>query len=474
MPGGHFARSIAVSNAAILVLARNEGNNPPGMVDSINLSAGTISVLPTLGVYVNAVSPTGVLASSPSGGNILLTSPDGNVMLYAASANTFIASRHDFSELSGAFAASDYGSYVAGNSILDASIVPVGVVNPSTLLTSGFTFINQGGYMTSAASSSAAGAMLRMVSPQAGTAAPVLISEAPLLPTADNPGSVGYGVYGAGSMSNHAVNSFARTVAPLASSGTIAVLSTSGITILPSNYSASAPAVSITAITSAADGTPPVATGGLVTIYGQNMSAASLTARSMPLSTALGNSCLGVNGLPIPLLYVSPGQINAQLPVNLAGSATLTMHTPAGISNNYNFTVQQAAPSVFISGAGTSTELATVVRDDNNQLVTPTNPIHRKGKDTVTIYLTGMGQTSPAIQAGQPAPSNPLSAAAIQPTITLGGSALSVSYAGLAPGEVGVNQINAAVPSDVPDGISVPLVITQGGAATTVYVRVVD
>ena len=401
MPGGHFARSIAVSNSAILVLARNEGNVPPGAVDSVNLTSGTISMLPTLGVYQNSVSPSAVLASSPSGGNVLLASPDGNVMLYSASSNSFVASRHDFSALSGAFAASDYGSYVIGNSIFDASVVPSGSVSQSTNPTSGFTFVDSGGYLASAASASAAGAMLRVNSMQSGNAAPLLIAEAPLLPTTDNANAAaGWGTYGSGSISIHAATSFARTVAPLASAGTVILLSTSGLTVLPYNYSMGAPSASISGIVIAADGTSAVAPGGLITIYGQNMSPSSMAAGSIPLSTALGNSCLGVNGQPIPLLYVSPQQMNAQLPFNISGSATLTVHTPGGISNNYNFTVQQTAPSIFIGNAS-GTEIATVVRNNNNQLVTPTNPIHQKAKDAITIYLTGMGATSPSIQAGR-------------------------------------------------------------------------
>jgi len=170
---------------------------------------------------------------------------------------------------------------------------------------------------------------------------------------------------------------------------------------------------------------------------------------------------------------VSSQQINAQLPFNVSGSATITMHTPAGISNNYNFTVQQTAPSVFMSGsAGPETGLATIFRDNNNQLVTPTNPIY--WKDTITIYLTGMGQTSPSIPAGQPAPGNPLATAAIQPSVTLGGTGLPVTYAGLVPGGVGLYQINATVPSGLAGGLSVPLVISQGGASTTLHVRVVN
>ncbi len=480
MPGGHFARSIAasnVSNASILALARNEGiASPAGVVDSINFAASTAAPLATLGVFENLLATsTGVLTSSPSGGDILLAEPNGIVALYTAAANTFVNSRQDFTSLSGAFAASDYGSYVVGNSSLDSSLVPSGAISPSTLPTSGFTFVGAGGYLASAASASSAGSILQVPSlPNSGTATPVTLVEAPLLPVAaGSPGSSIYGTYGSGSTSIYAATSFTRTVAPLASSGTLVLLSTSGLTVLPANYSTGLATPSITAVVSAADGTPPVAPGGLISIYGQNMSQIRMADSGLPLATSLGNSCLGVNGLAIPLLYVSPQQINAQLPFNASGSATLTLHTPGGTSNNFLFNIQATAPSVFQSGsAGPDTGLATIIRNANNQLVTPTNPINPK--DSLTIYLTGMGQTTPPILAGQPAPVNPLSAAAVQPVITLGGSALSVSYAGLAPDEVGVYQINATVPFGVPTGLAVPLVISQGGASTTLNVRVVQ
>ena len=72
-----------------------------------------------------------------------------------------------------------------------------------------------------------------------------------------------------------------------------------------------------------------------------------------------------------------------------------------------------------------------------------------------------------------PAPSDPLPSAIIQPTLTLGGVALDVQYAGLVPGSVGLYQINATVPRSVPLGLSIPLVISQGGRSTTLDVRVV-
>jgi uncharacterized protein (TIGR03437 family) len=193
----------------------------------------------------------------------------------------------------------------------------------------------------------------------------------------------------------------------------------------------------------------------------------------IPLPTALADSCLSVNGSPVPLLFVSSQQINAQLPYNVAGSSTLTIYTHGGISNNYFFTAQPTAPSVFMSAsAGPETGLAAIVRTANNQLITPTNPINPK--DTIVIFLTGMGMTTPQVTAGLPAPQSPLAAANVAPIVTLGGTPLTISYAGLSPDEVGVYQINATVPAGVPQGLNIPLTINQGGAATTINVRVVN
>ena len=104
--------------------------------------------------------------------------------------------------------------------------------------------------------------------------------------------------------------------------------------------------------------------------------------------------------------------------------------------------------------------------------MTPTNPVHPN--DTLIIFLTGMGQTTPQVASGMPSPSSPLALANITPNVTLGGAPLSLSYAGLVPGEVGVYQINATVPLGVPQGLTIPLNIDQGGSSTTLNVRVVN
>jgi minor extracellular serine protease Vpr len=105
-------------------------------------------------------------------------------------------------------------------------------------------------------------------------------------------------------------------------------------------------------------------------------------------------------------------------------------------------------------------------------MVTPSNPVHKN--DVLIVYLTGLGLTNPAIGDGSPGPSDPLASAILAPTVTLGGASLPLMYAGMAPGEVGVYQINVKVPSSVPTGLSIPFMIRQGGMDTTISVRVVD
>jgi uncharacterized protein (TIGR03437 family) len=202
------------------------------------------------------------------------------------------------------------------------------------------------------------------------------------------------------------------------------------------------------------------------------MAPVNLATKEVPLPTALADSCLTVNGVPMPVLFVSSNQINGQLPFNVDGSATMTLRTPGGISDNFKFSILPTAPSIFRTGsAGPETGLATITRSDNGQLVTPTNPLHPG--DSITIWATGLGRTSPPIDSGAPAPSDPLPTAIIAPTVQIGGATMNVDYAGLVPGSVGLYQINATVPKSAPVGLEIPLVVNQGGMSTSLSVRVV-
>ncbi|HXS97876.1 MAG TPA: hypothetical protein VN736_24925 [Candidatus Limnocylindrales bacterium] len=472
LPSSHYGMSVAQSNSAMLVVIENDSggadcNQTTCAVDRVDAGSFCAYHPSTLGVFSNdnATFPsTSVVSASPDQRSIMLASPNGAVMLYSADRDTFILSRQDFSGLSGAYAVSSSASspesgpsfqprYIIGDNVFNAALVPQGTMDTSLGKTVGFTFTGTGGYRLLGTTATAAGVIQKVpdvMNPSANYS-PVATAEAPVLSSKNQP--------------------FTRTVAPMNSG--IALLTVSGFTVLAQDYDAAIAPPRIDAVVNTADGTKPVAPGGLISIYGGYLSPITAATKTIPLPTALANSCLVVNGIPLPLLFVSTSQINAQLPYSVSGSATLSVHTPGGISDSFNFPVQTAAPSVFLTGsAGPQTGLAAIIRADNNQLVTPTNPVHPK--DTVVIYLTGMGSTYPSVDTGMPAPMSPLASASIPPTVTLGGAPLTVLFAGLVPGEVGVYQINATIPPGVPQGLEIPLTIDQGGSATTLTVRVVN
>jgi uncharacterized protein (TIGR03437 family) len=250
------------------------------------------------------------------------------------------------------------------------------------------------------------------------------------------------------------------------------MLGPSGLTVIPLNFDAAVSIPVIAGVANAADG-GPAASGGLISIWGSNLAPAPAVAGAPPWPYVLGEVCATVNSEPLPLFRVSPTEIGAQLPTTVSGTVPLVLQTPGGASASFLFNVQGAAPAIFHSGtSGDQTGLATVVRLKNNDLVTFTNPIHPD--EMITIYLTGMGQTTPDVRSGDPAPFDPLALVVTPPIVAIGMTQLEVTYAGLTPGEAGVYQINAYVPHGIADAVQTPLTITQGSASTVAYVRVVN
>ncbi len=201
---------------------------------------------------------------------------------------------------------------------------------------------------------------------------------------------------------------------------------------------AARPAVSEGGIVNAASFTAPVAPGSLISIFGAGFDGATVQ----------------VNGVAAPLIVVTPGQINAQLPYEISpGPATLQVTTPAGTSAPATFTVASVAVGVF-TFPGTDRAIS--------------DPVSAGG--VLVLWVTGYGAVSPAVPTGRSAPLDALSFASATPTVTIGGVPATVQFSGLAPGFIGLGQLNIHVPAGVPFGDVVPVVI-QGGKPVTVTVR---
>ncbi|MGH7752071.1 MAG: hypothetical protein ACREN5_04580, partial [Gemmatimonadales bacterium] len=265
---------------------------------------------------------------------------------------------------------------------------------------------------------------------------------------------------------------FLRSLAALRN-GTLVSLSTSGLVELPGSFDAGIAVPRVAAITNAADFGEALGGGGLISIFGQNLAPRTASAGSLPLPTVLADTCVTINGLRLPLLFASPTQINAQLPFDLAGQAATVLHTTGGLSDIFHAQIQPAAPAIFrLNVAGQTGTFPAVIRSRNNLLTTLSNPL--RPNEAFIIFATGLGAVGPAVDAGVGAPTAPLANTLTRPVVLLGDTPASLLFAGLAPGFVGLYQINALVPADAPLGTQIPLTVVAGGITTTVSVRVVE
>jgi uncharacterized protein (TIGR03437 family) len=451
MPSGHYPRSVASGAGTTLVASRVAG--PEHKISRVDFASRTATELPTLDVFQNNININTVLLASPNGAKIVGASADGTTLLFDGNSNSFVTSRKDVPTLLGTYAAAAFDQFVVGNFILNGSLVPIRRLAPDTQLTHGFAFADNTGFRLTSQGVDGPGSLQRVAFPSGTAQIGTRLIESPLLSSPTQP--------------------FLRTVAPLFSRNNIVLLTISGFTVVPWNYDAATVAPKISRVTNLADGATSIAPGSLVKIQGTDLSPVRQATSERPLPTALGESCITVNGLPIPLILVSNTEINAQIPFEITGTATLILRTPGGVSDNFNLQVAPTAPSVFRAMvAGLDSPVPTIVNGRNGLLVTGSNPVKRG--DSIVIYLTGMGKTNPPVDSGIAAPSNPLAKTISEPTVLLGGRELPVVYAGLTPGEVGVYQINANIPFDVPTGFSIPLVINQGGVLTNLEVRVIN
>ena len=218
------------------------------------------------------------------------------------------------------------------------------------------------------------------------------------------------------------------------------------------------PSLSPMGIVNAASDQPNLAPGSLFTIFASGLSADITAAAGVPWATSVEGISVLINGVAAPLAYVSPTQINAQVPYEIApGPAQLTIQSNGTAADPVALTIRAAAPGIFVDASG---HAAAVNQDGTlNQQATPA-----PAGSVISIYLTGQGAADPPVASGAAAPGDPLSNAAAQTTATIGGVPAAVSFAGLAPGFVGLTQVNLQVP-DLPGGDQ-PVVVTIGGVAS--------
>jgi len=237
----------------------------------------------------------------------------------------------------------------------------------------------------------------------------------------------------------------------------------------------------------------PVAGGSLAAFFGNGLVATGTNVQSTssasgaPWPTSMLNRQIVVNDqITSAIYYMSPTQINFQVPaLSPTGSNRVAVRlTDTGeLVAGGTLLVAASSPGIFTmtqNGAGQAAALNQDYRVNGTS-----NPI-AKGS-VLILYGTGQGQVSPLVADGVAAPTSPLSNTVAVPTsdgkacvttqpsmcVAIGSSFGVVQYSGLAPGYVGLWQINVVVPSDVTSGSAVPVrVVINGSLSNTVTVAV--
>jgi uncharacterized protein (TIGR03437 family) len=207
----------------------------------------------------------------------------------------------------------------------------------------------------------------------------------------------------------------------------------------------------------------PIAPGEVISIFGSwlGIAPSSLQLDSTgKVASTLGTTQVLINGKAAPLTYTSTGQINAIVPYEASGLATIQADVGGVLSGAWAVPLTPSAPSIF-TASGSGVGQGSVVNQDGS-INSSSNPAQRG--TAIQIYATGGGQTFPPSSTGSIAQA--AANLALTTTVTIGGVNAQVLYAGAAPGEVnGVVQINAIVPLTATPGVT-PVSVTIAGAAS--------
>jgi minor extracellular serine protease Vpr len=219
----------------------------------------------------------------------------------------------------------------------------------------------------------------------------------------------------------------------------------------------------------------PVAPGSVVSIFGSGLAASLMAGDTIPLSSTLNGVSVTFNGIQAPLYFVSPGQINAQMPWNMlpegqaSGQTNLVVTANGVASSPVAVPLATFAPSVFTIPPGQGFAVAINVSDGSIAAppgAIPGLPTHaaRVG-DALIIYANGLGPVDTPIAPGAPA-NDILRNTRTVPTVLIGGQPATVLFSGLAPQFPGINQLNIVIPA-VAAGNSIPLQLQVGGVTSS-------
>jgi uncharacterized protein (TIGR03437 family) len=207
-----------------------------------------------------------------------------------------------------------------------------------------------------------------------------------------------------------------------------------------------------------------MAAGSYISIFGSDLADTSLAETTTSLPVSLGQVAVSFDGggksLPGHLHFISPGQVNVQVPWEFQGQTSVAMKVTLYDylwGNTYNVPLTTYSPGIF------------AVTNAAGAAITSANPAKRG--DVIVIYANGLGPVDTPQVSGEPASTTKLVGTQAGPVVTIGGTGSTVQFSGLAPGFVGLYQVNVLVPAGAPTGAQT-LKLSIGGADVSVNLTV--
>ena len=189
-------------------------------------------------------------------------------------------------------------------------------------------------------------------------------------------------------------------------------------------------------------------------MFGSQLSPVTQSASSVPLPLSTSGVAVLVNGIAAPLYYVSPGQLNVQIPYETtANSSAVVSVNNNGQVTTQSFQVAAAAPGIFTDSTGA---------------LVPTRGCGARAGDRVLHHRRRgrfPGHPGLARRPRRPRRSRTFRCPSERTTVTIGGAEATIDFIGIPWALVGVTQINVQVPNGIPTGAQ-PVVVTVGGVAS--------
>ena len=210
-----------------------------------------------------------------------------------------------------------------------------------------------------------------------------------------------------------------------------------------------------------------VAPGEQIALFGVNLGPTpGVRAPAGDLPTSLSQTSVSFDGVPAPLYYASGNLVAAQVPTGLVpgNNTVIQLASSNGATQMLSMPIVPAKPGIFTVEAGGAGQARAINQDgtqNGDGSVTGKDLAAPRGS-IIQLFASGLGAVDPAIPTGTVAPTTPLSNVVLPVTATIGGVPATVTYAGAAPGQVGLYQMNVMIPLSAPIGTA-RLVISAGG-----------